>query len=270
MSHRTLTNRILTRLYPALYRLPAITRRLDGICSTFHNLHENFNYDLNSNGERWILKRLASREKLSVCFDVGANHGGWASMVLNENANATVHCFEVCPPTYQKLYEQFANDRRVFLNPVGLSDRSQEINVKYCLDRDELSSMFEVTCSRNVKTVASKVIQGMGYCAERNIRKIDFLKLDVEGAEHLVLYGFGELLTPQTVPVIQFEYGMVNIATKFLLRDFYEFLGSRGYRVGKLYPDYVRFREYRFEDEDFRGPNFIAASPDMAADLGSN
>ena len=58
---------------------------------------------------------------------------------------------------------------------------------------------------------------------------------------------------------------MVNIETKFLLKDSYSLLESRGYKVGKLFPNYVRFREYRFEDEDFRGPNYVAASTQVAA-----
>jgi hypothetical protein len=53
--------------------------------------------------------------------------------------------------------------------------------------------------------------------------------------------------------------------TKFLLKDFYDLFESRGYRLGKLYPDFVGFQKYRFEDEDFRGPNYVAASPEVAA-----
>jgi hypothetical protein len=83
----------------------------------------------------------------------------------------------------------------------------------------------------------------------------------VEGAEHLVLRGFDDLLTADNIPVVQFEYGIVNILTKFLLRDFYYYFESRGYRIGKLFPASVRFREYRFQDEDFFGPNYVAASP---------
>ena len=35
-------------------------------------------------------------------------------------------------------------------------------------------------------------------------------------------------------------------------------LGLTAYAVGKLYPDFVDFRDYRLEDEDFLGPNFVA------------
>jgi len=29
-------------------------------------------------------------------------------------------------------------------------------------------------------------------------------------------------------------------------------------KLGKIYPNYVDFREYRFQDEDFLGPNYLA------------
>lgn len=246
----------------ALDKVPGVNHNIAKLCVQFLNIHNNFNYDHDSNGERWLLRMLARRNRLDVCFDVGANQGDWTALALAENPRAMVHCFEVSPPTYTKLAGRLSNDLQVALNPFGLSNQSGDILVKHCLDSDALSSLIEVVCSRNIETIASKVIRGMDYCTERGITKIDFLKIDVEGAENLVLDGFSDFITPQVVPVIQFEYGMANIASKFLLRDFFQFLETRGYRVGKLFPHHVRFREYRFEDEDFRGPNYIAVSPD--------
>lgn len=268
MSHEILMKRgIRNLLFKSLNKLPGINQKIDSICTDFHRFRENLNYGHSSNGEQWLLEALAKQNLLSFCFDVGANHGNWTTLLLAENPEARVHCFELCQETYRKLAARFSADKRVILNSVGLSDHPGEIEVQYCLDSDGKSSMFEVICSRNVETNTAKVIRGIDYCAERDIGRIDFLKIDVEGAEHLVLNGFGELLTPRCVPVIQFEYGMVNIVTKFLLRDFYTFFESRGYKVGKLFPDFVRFREYRFQDEDFLGPNYIAADPEVAITL---
>ncbi len=87
---------------------------------------------------------------------------------------------------------------------------------------------------------------------------VDFLKLDVEGAEHLVLEGLENQLREQRVRFVQFEYGRVNILTHFLLRDFYQLFAKHGYVVGKIYPDHVDFREYDLNDEDFVGPNYLA------------
>src|SRR5439155_19181087 len=97
------------------------------------------------------------------------------------------------------------------------------------------------------------------------IREVDFLKLDVEGAEHLVLQGLENHLRDRRVRFVQFEYGRVNILTHFLLRDFYQLFAAYGYVVGKIYPDYVDVREYDLSDEDFLGPNYLACRAGDAA-----
>lgn len=254
----------------ALYKLPVASHLLVALSQKYLNIHRNFNYDQDSNGERWIVQALARHGLLSTCFDVGANGGDWAALVANENPQAVVHCFEVSPPTYRQLAGRFPDNSRLILNPVGLSDQNGKVEVQHCKDNTGLSSIVEVVSSKNNETIASRVVRGADYCAEHGIGRIDFLKLDVEGAEDLVLSGFGDLLLPGSIPVVQFEYGMANIPRKTLLREFHQTFESRGYQVGKLFPRSVRFREYRFEDEDFRGPNFVAASPEVAKLLGAS
>ena len=80
--------------------------------------------------------------------------------------------------------------------------------------------------------------------------------------EELVLKGFSNALANGMIDVIQFEYGKVNILTRFLLRDIYEMLEGYGYTVGKLYPNYVEFRHYTLDDENFFGPNYVAILKD--------
>ena len=84
-------------------------------------------------------------------------------------------------------------------------------------------------------------MRGDEFLAQEGIAAIDFLKLDVEGAEHLVLQGLEANLRKQSVRFVQFEYGQKDILTHFLLRDFYHLFGSYGYIVGKIFPDYVEF-----------------------------
>ena len=86
-------------------------------------------------------------------------------------------------------------------------------------------------------------------------------KIDVEGGEHLVLKGFDDY---DNITVIQFEYGLHNIYSRFLLRDFYELLSD--FEIGKLYPNGVDFRPYHASDEDFLGPNYVAVNR-RASDL---
>ena len=245
-----------------IMRFPRISRRLDHAAVLFHRMHENENGDPQTNGEAWLLKTLAAAGRLNTVFDVGAHAGGWAALVLEANPRAVVHCFEICPPTFERLAAHYDGDPRVITNPFGLSDATGDISVKYCPDADYLSSVVEIVFVPEAQTILGRVDRGDAYCARYGLEHIDLLKLDVEGAEHMVLRGFGELVTPDRIPVIQFEYGQVNIVSKFLLRDFHAFFNARGYHVGKLFPAFVRFGRYDYEYENFIGYNHIAVADD--------
>ena len=245
---------------------PKLQSKLDTICLEYHQIHENLNYDIDSNGEAWLLQKLGEKGLLNNVFDVGANRGDWASKVLEINPDATIHCFEICPPTFRKLSERLsASKTKIILNSFGLSDSLGEIQIKYCPEDDGKTSIVGVLHDLKFQEIKAKVVTGNAYCNDRAIGSIDLLKLDVEGAEPLVLKGFGDMLVPEKIPVVQFEYGLINIVTKFLARDFFQFFEERGYKIGKLFQNRVRFCEYRFQDEDFLGPNYIAASPQRAA-----
>ncbi len=248
---------------------PKLRKKIEYIGAKYHQIQENWDYDIDYNGERWLAQTLASHNLLKTVFDIGANRGDWAAMVLEANPEAKIHCFEICTPMFQKLAARFSGgkwkNQNIFLNSFGLSDSPSEIQIKYYPDGDGGGTMFEVVDPQKVEMINAKVLRGKDYCTSLNIGSIDCLKMDVEGAEHLVLRGFDDMITSASVPVVQFEYGMGNIVTKFLLMDFYAYFESRGYKVGKLFPESVRFREYRFQDENFLGPNYIAASPQIAS-----
>jgi hypothetical protein len=72
------------------------------------------------------------------------------------------------------------------------------------------------------------------------------------------LIGFKNAFKERKIRAVQFEYGYINITSKILLCDYYDFFKSYGYIVGKIYPKSVEFRDYAFKHEDFIGPNFLA------------
>ncbi len=174
-------------LLSALHRVSFLRSKLFHASRAYIRVHENFSYDSESNGERWLLHTLARRNRLETCFDVGANRGDWSDLLLEENPHARIHCFEICLPTFEKLSNHFQGNPQVTLNPVGLSEEEAEIPVVYCAGGDELSSIFEVVRSKNVQTIQGRVIRGDDYLAENNLIRLDLLKIDTEGAEHLVL-----------------------------------------------------------------------------------
>jgi hypothetical protein len=101
-------------------------------------------------------------------------------------------------------------------------------------------------------------VTGDFYMQSRLVSQIDILKIDVEGAEGLVLDGFVKAMTAGEIGLIQFEYGTANIVARWLLVDAYEKLTPLGFILGKLRDGGIDFRPYDLTLEDFIGPNIVA------------
>jgi FkbM family methyltransferase len=222
---------------------------------------KNLSYDMRRNGEYWLLDRLSALP-VHIVFDVGANRGEYAFACVARLPSAKIHAFEVVPETYAKLIQTLAGEVRVVTNDFGLSDRAGELEIRYCPTQDGVSS---IVGGKEIHDIAWETRQvhvetGDKYCASRSVDRINLLKIDVEGAEHLVLAGFDRMLRENRVDAVQFEFGMANIYTKVLLKDFWELFDSYGYVVGPLMPSGVPFQPYHPLIEDFQGPpNYVAA-----------
>ena len=220
----------------------------------------NFNYEPETNGECWLMRQNADA---ATVFDVGANLGDWSLACASICRHATIHAFEILPRTFERLRARVAGNVRIVANPVGLSDTEGEFPVSVHPTNSYLTSLIAGVdqihhCDFTTETIC--VASGDQYCSAHAIERIDLLKIDTEGAEHLVLGGFRRMLAEGRIEVIQFEYGMANLFSKFILRDFYLMLEPYGFAIGKLYPNRIAFRPWRPEDEDFRGPNFVAVA----------
>ncbi|MGH2956310.1 MAG: FkbM family methyltransferase [Solirubrobacterales bacterium] len=238
-------------------------RALSGIArgARFYlDAYENWSYDADRNGERRVLECLSSDEP-SCIFDVGANVGEWTSIARQLCPEAQIHSFEVVEQIAGVLRSRFAREPRVTIVPTGLGKDQEEIAVKYFPESTELSGAVQEH-PFPFELVSSPVQRGDAYCAEAGIDHIDLLKIDVEGMEYEVLLGFEEMFTDGAIAAVQFEYGPGNILTRRLLRDHYTFFSERNFGVGKIYPHGVEFRPYRFRDEDFLGPNYLAVRAD--------
>ena len=241
-------------------RAPAFGAR---VARWYLRAFDNHNYDTSTNGERTLVERIA--EAGGRCFfDVGANVGDWS--LLAAEAGGEVHAFEIVPVTAATLEERLAG-RPVPVNRVGLLDEPGTVTVNYYPHFSAGSSIYRYPHGDSVQ-LDVPVTTGDTYCAEHEVDRIDLLKIDTEGADHLVLAGLAKMLSGGRVRAIQFEYGRIAATTKFMLADFYEFLEPYGYRIGKLYPTYVDFKSYDVRDENLDGPNYVAALPDVAALLG--
>jgi len=213
-------------------------------------------YNAELNGEAEIIRRTGPLGFTTV-FDVGANRGDWAAAVRDAHPAATVHCFEILPSTFATLERRFGGADHMVLNPCGLSEREEQVPV-YVADDAYVSSMHEFLGDAPRNSVLCDVVRGDDYADRRGLKQIDFLKVDVEGAEGSVLRGFDRYLSSGRISLIQFEYNRGAIQSRFLLIDFYEMLSKYGYQLGRLTGRGVEFGEYHYALEDFQGPNYVA------------
>ena len=207
-------------------------------------------------GEEGLLRHLSN--KLTTIIDAGSNMGEWCLLAREHNPNAEIHTFEIIPEVYRKFLANVNVDNKIIPNGFGLSNRQGMITMQYSVEFDAVSSYLEGLNIGPVETRECFIVTGDQYVASRNINYIDFLKVDVEGAEGLVLEGFAETLASNKVGIIQFEYGFANVLSRWLLFDAYKQLTPLGFHIGLLTTEGVKFKNYILTDETFIGPNYVA------------
>ena len=231
---------------------------LAGFGRSLNRLYENRNHDVYSNGEFTVLKKIAKLNP-KVIIDGGANIGKYSLLIQNTNPQATTYAFEPVKETYEILTKNIEQYSNIVAIRKGLykEETSMEINL---FDSNTHSSIFDINkgITESNKNTTIELIKGDSFLNDAKIDYVDFLKLDVEGAEYDAIVGFEESLKSGKIRAIQFEYGYINIVTKKLLIDFYNLFEKYGYIIGKIFPKTVEFRKYSYKGEDFLGPNFIA------------
>lgn len=240
-------------------RANAFFRTVAKLSRQYLKWYQNAGYKSDRNGERWLLETLArGGADVRMVVDAGANVGKWALMAAAALPDAVIHSLELVPPTFQQLQQHTAHEPRIRVHPFGLAEVAGRLAMHYHPSASAHATYTDYPHAWTGAVIECEVRRGDEFLAAEGVTAVDLLKLDVEGAEHRVLAGLAGALGARRIRFVQFEYGRVNVLTKFLLRDFYELFRGYGYVVGKLFPDYVDFRDYRLDDEDFVGPNYVA------------
>jgi FkbM family methyltransferase len=216
--------------------------------------------DLGSNGERFVIDRLR-RADFRLAIDAGAHTGDWSLQALSAWPTCQViHAFEVAPRTFDELADarMRSEDRaRLIVHPQGLSDSAGKQTMYFFPEDPQLTCDIARHDSRKSVPFEATLTTLDAFCSEKGIDTVDFLKIDVEGAEHRVLKGADQIL--RRTSCVQFEYGPFSIQTRFLLQDYFALLSDR-FWIGKVYPNYIAFGDYDWREENFRFCNYLCVA----------
>ena len=196
---------------------------------------EVFNFNNYELDEISFLTKLIKDCK--VIFDIGSNIG-WYSIYLDKfNGVEKIHSFEPIPANFKKLNSnlELNNTTKVLANNYGLSDSNEFLEMYYN------SSLTGATSIKQNIDICNELIQCQfkkmdDYVLENNVNNIDFIKIDIEGAELLALKG-GLYSIKKFLPILflellrkwsaNFNYHPNDVIN--LLRD----LGYSCYSIGK-------------------------------------
>jgi FkbM family methyltransferase len=226
-----------------------------------------FRYDLDLTGEEeliTIVMNAFSDERPFVFFDVGANRGDWTDHLIRiAPCEYEGHLFEVSLAMVERLKENVGDDPNIIINPYALSNTNGEVHYRRYPAAEGVNSLITDTdywdWHLNSEMATGYSIIGDEYCEENGIDHIDFLKIDTEGWEWIVLDGFKRMLSEKRIDVVQFEYGYLTADQHVSMKDFWRLFGSYGYAVGPLSKDGIAFREFTYWDNTFReNSNYVA------------
>lgn len=187
--------------------------------------------------------------KTGVIFDVGANAGLLALIFAKKYVpKGAVYAYEPDAENFNQLKINVElnklNNIKIF--PIALQDNPKikkvSFNIRRAIDGDGkenrgLSSLIPLAVHQigKEKIFASTVDLEI---EKSKILKIDFIKIDVEGAEYMVLKG-GERAIEKFLPIIQYEYSNTldkMMKTNNAKKCFY-FLKKLGYRQFALFKE---------------------------------
>ena len=122
------------------YHNSFILKNLNKLSIIFHECYENKNYDIHTNGEAFILRKLYSSNNLKYIFDIGANKGDYSILSRKISSTAKIFAFEPVSNTFQSLKKKVRNLNIYSYNfAFGKKDGFTMINV---FMEDTLSSIL--------------------------------------------------------------------------------------------------------------------------------
>jgi FkbM family methyltransferase len=153
-----------------------------------------------------VREQLASTP-IEVIFDVGANVGQSAREMHVEFPDATVYSFEPVRSTFEMLTENIGHIASVVPHNLALGKQCGEAQITNAPGALHNSvARRGRSAEASVDTVA--ITTGDEFCRREGVAHIDYLKIDTEGLDLDVLFGFANMLSAHAIGLVEVEASM--------------------------------------------------------------
>jgi FkbM family methyltransferase len=180
---------------------------------------------------RVVISRLASN---AVCVDIGCHKGKFLDPMRRAAPDGRFFAFEPIPYLHDLLKSKYRTDRRVQVFNLALS--SADGNAAFFINERDmgLSGLSQRPARMGQDRLTKVPVAVRSLDGVLGNPHVDFIKIDVEGAEFDVLQGARQTIV-RSRPVILFEFGLggadyfgVDAAT---MHDFFSSLDYALYTV---------------------------------------
>lgn len=227
--------------------------------------------DPSISGELFLLQKILPDcgTKKYVIFDVGANIGKYAQLLLSQKRSMDLYCFEPSLSTFNELNKNLVHftQGNLFLINIGFGEQKGSFTLYSVQEKPGLSSIYRRNLEHfkirmeNEEKIYLDTIDN--FCQEKKVNWIDFLKLDIEGNEFFALKGAKKMLSEKKIGFIQFEFGGCNIDSRTFFQDFF-YLLHPDFKIYRILKDGLwEIKKYSESDELFMTTNYLAINRDL-------
>lgn len=194
-----------------------------------------------------------------IVFDVGAQGGAYFEKALSVCPDAEIYAFEPNSRDFD-LLSGMSVGRKVKLFKLALGEKDGHVEL-FCSEKGGLSSFHRRPLESTGTVEDVEMVTLDKFCLGHSIKKIDLLKLDVEGHELSCLRGARQMLP--AIENIQFEMSVISRDARVYFKDIFEFL--EGYKIFRILKDgLLEIKEPDRMSELLFTTNYIAVRRDAS------
>jgi FkbM family methyltransferase len=215
--------------------------------SIIRNLLNTFRIDLTKNLKYDRLSKAiisSSLTEKSNTVDIGCHKGEILDLIMRKSTKGKHYGFEPIPAFYTKLTEKYKEKSNITILPYALGDSEEGVMFNHVKNAPAYSGLKQ----RNYDNISPDIEKihveqrRLDDCIPEKI-PVALIKIDVEGAEFMVLKGAKRILQ-RDKPILLFEFGLG--ASDYYgtnPKEFFTFLEKFNYRIYTL-DSYLKQKEF--------------------------
>lgn len=183
--------------------------------------------------------RCVNSRQEYIVIDAGANVGGWLDLFRkHKTSKGRMYAFEPQPGAAAKIRELKLAGCEVLEAALGEHAGTRRFYTSH--ETDTMGSLYDrhdtFVKGREYRGMDVAVLRLDDFVKQRQIDRIDFMKMDLEGGEFEALKGAAECMRTGMLKAFSFEFGVSNVNSRVFFRDIYNLVAENRYSLFRVTP----------------------------------